>query len=295
MGRNITAVLALFALAACGSDAGDAGDAGDMGDTAVTSTFAGDGSALIADWADGGYAFGIFVPSAGPTQDEEGNRLPPVYTAEAAAELAQNELLDYLFLNLEYAYESAAVDAMVEGLATVSREDRPTLLVRIPTIEADGEELTRQRVAEALAHGADGVVLPHIRSPEEAALAVSFFEDIGADVWSPANPDGKIISMLMIEDGGALAAAAEIADTPGYSVLACGIGSLGGDLGDRDAAEEGCMNVKGHADRVGLPSMMTANMQILERRIDQGYRGILLQVGDDLAEIIMAGRAATGR
>jgi len=288
MGRKFTMVLATIALAACGSDA-------EEGMPMATATFSGDGSALIADWADGGYAFGIFVPSAGPMRDEDGNRLPATYTPEAAAELAQNDLLDYLFLNLEGSYDVASVDALVEGLATVSRDERPTLLVRLPTIERDGEEVTRQRVEEALAHRADGVVLPHIRTPEEARLAVSFFEDIGADVWSPANPDGRIIAMLMIEDGGALAAAAEIAETPGYSVLACGIGSLGGDLGDRDAAEEGCMEVLGHANRLGMPSMMTASAEILQQRIDQGYRGILLQMGDDLQEIIMAGRAATGR
>ena len=55
---------------------------------------------------------------------------------------------------------------------------------------------------------------------------MSFFEEAGADVWSPSNPDGTVIAMLMIEDPGALAAVAEIADVPGYSVLACGIGSL---------------------------------------------------------------------
>ena len=137
--------------------------------------------------------------------------------------------------------------------------------------------------------------MPHIRNPDEARLAVSFFEDIDADVWSPANPDGRIISMLMIEDRGALLAAEEIANTPGYSLLACGIGSLGGDLGDRQAAEAGCLEVLSHATRLGLPSMITANRQNLRQRIDQGYRGILLQMGDALGDLVRIGRETTGR
>ena len=103
-----------------------------------------------------------------------------------------------------------------------------TLLVRIPPISVDGEEAARARVVEALELGADGIVLPHVRSADEARTAVSFFDEYASNVWSPANPSGDIIAMIMIEDGGALAAVREIADTPGYSVLACGIGSLTG-------------------------------------------------------------------
>lgn len=288
MPRHAAVILAWAVLAVCG---------GKMFERTLEgqTTFSGDGSRLIADWANGGYAFGVFVPSAGPIADNNGNRLPAVYTAEAARALARNELLDYVFLNLERSYDVSAVDALVDGLSSASREERPTLLVRIPSIERDGEERTRQRIEEALTHGADGIVVPHIRNPDEARLAVSFFEDIDADVWSPANPDGRIISMLMIEDRGALLAAEEIANTPGYSLLACGIGSLGGDLGDRQAAEAGCLEVLSHATRLGLPSMMTANRQNLRQRIDQGYRGILLQMGDALGDLVRIGRETTGR
>src|SRR5690606_16937044 len=155
----------------------------------------------------------------------EGNRLPPLYTAEGARRLAQHEELDYLFLNLEGSYDSDAVRAMVEGLASAGAEngERPTLLVRVPTIEAAGEDATRQRVREIVALGADGVVIPHVRSPEEARIAVGFFEEAGADVWSPSNPNGSHIAMLMVEDKGAIAAVEEIVAIPGYSMLSCGI------------------------------------------------------------------------
>lgn len=247
--------------------------------------FAGDASRIIDIWTDGEFAYGVFVPN------QDG-----VYTVEGAAELAQNELLDYLFLDLEANYDVTAVDILEEGLATVDPADQPTLLVRLPTIDDAGLELTGQRVGEVLARGADGIIFPHIMSPEMAAAVVGFLADVGADVWSPDNPEGSIVSMLMIEDDEALALATEIADVGGYSLLSCGIGSLGADIGSAEAAEEGCLVVKDHADRVNMPSMMLAfTLEALDQRIEQGYRGILMQMNDETENIVRAGHAATGR
>ena len=283
MPRPIRAVLALAWLAgvAC---------------TSPTETARLPATPLIEVWTRGLPAFGVFVPSEQPRRDADGNRLPPHYTLDGAERLGRDPLLDYLFLNLEGAYDASAVDTLVAGLARVSAEERPTLLVRIPPIEREGEQAARARVHDALTRGADGIVLPHIRSPEEARVAVRFFEEAEADVWSPANPNGRIIAMLMIEDPGALEAAEAIAETPGYSVLSCGIGSLTGALGDdRDAGETAAEVILGHATRVGMPSMMTANRSNMARRIEQGYLGLLLQMGDDTAETIQLGRAAAGR
>jgi hypothetical protein len=249
-------------------------------------------TALIRLWRDGTPAFGVFVPSerergaTGP----DGERLPPLHTAEGGARLAANPLLDYVFLNLEGAYDAGAVAAIAEGL----RGSDKTLLVRIPPISTDGAEAARTRVAEILAAGADGIVLPHVRSPEEARLAVSFFEDEGADVWTPENPEGTVLAMLMIEDPGALERTAEIADTPGYSVLACGIGSLTRALGDREAGEAGNLEVLAHAKRVGLPDMITANADDVGRRIDEGFLGLLMS-GPEADAAIEVGRAHSGR
>lgn len=251
----------------------------------AASAFSGDGSAVVDIWSGGGTTFGVFVPN------EDG-----AYTVEGAAELAQNELLDYLFLDLEGNYDATAVDVLIEGLATVEPAERPTLLVRLPTIDEAGEELTGQRVEDVLARGADGVIFPHVMSPEMAAATVGFFDDIGADVWSPDNPEGRIVSMVMLEDRVAIEAAAAIADVGGYSLLSCGIGSLGNDLGSPEAAEEGCLVVQDNADRVNMPSMQLAfDTDVLERRIEQGYTGILMQMNDGTETIVQAGRAATGR
>ena len=292
--RTVTYILAAAVLAACGDR--DTGPA--QGGSASVGAAGGSSAQpeLIRLWADGTPAFGIFVPSerergaVGP----DGERLPPLYTAEGGRRMAENPLLDYVFLNLEGRYDAGAVDAIAEGLGSPTATGDKTLLVRIPPISADGADAARARVAEALAAGADGIVLPHVRSPEEARMAVSFFEDIGADVWSPANPDGTVLAMLMVEDPGALAAVQEIADTPGYSVLACGIGSLTQALGDRDAGERGNMEVLSHAKRVGLPDMITANANDVARRIDEGFLGLLMN-GPEADAHIQVGRAHAGR
>jgi len=291
----LIATLSLFALNGCGGDASEAGT--DDASTSALRGTAAEQSVAIQLWTEGRPVFGIFVPSERPPGERgpDGERLPAVYTVEGGARLAQNDLLDYLFLNLEESYDAEAISAISSGLGDEGTPERKTLLVRIPPISTDGPEAARARVVEALERGADGVVLPHVRSAEEAALAVSFFTDVGADVWSPANPTGTTIAMIMIEDPDALAEVQAIADTPGYSVLACGIGSLTGALGgDREAGEAGNQEVLAHAKRVRVPDIITANSDDVARRIDEGFLGLLMR-GPDADAAIRVGRAAVGR
>jgi len=249
---------------------------------------------LLSLWQSGIPAFGVFVPNDRPTRASDGQFQTPVYSAEGGASLAENPLLDYVFLNLEPAWDLDAVSAIRAGLDSAERVSDKALLVRIPPISKDGEQAARERVHAALAAGADGVVMPHVRSEAEARLAVSFFEEVNANVWSPNNPEGTVLAMLMIEDPGALKQVVEIADVPGYSVLACGIGSLSRALGDREAGEAGNQDVLAQAKRVGLPDMITANDADVVRRIEEGFLGLLMS-GPDADEHIEVGRAAAGR
>lgn len=249
---------------------------------------------LLSLWQSGIPAFGVFVPNDRPTRASDGQFQTPVYSAEGGASLAANPLLDYVFLNLEPAWDLDAVSAIRAGLDSAERVSDKALLVRIPPISKDGEQAARERVHAALAAGADGVVMPHVRSEAEARLAVSFFEEVNANVWSPNNPEGTVLAMLMIEDPGALKQVVEIADVPGYSVLACGIGSLSRALGDREAGEVGNQDVLAQAKRVGLPDMITANDADVVRRIEEGFLGLLMS-GPDADEHIEVGRAAAGR
>jgi 2-keto-3-deoxy-L-rhamnonate aldolase RhmA len=244
-------------------------------------------SAQVLDlWPQGKVAFGVYAPS----EAERGK--PPVYTADGAAKAAANPLYDFVFLNLEGAYDPAAVKAYGAGLKKASRK---TLIVRIPPISKDGADATKARVKEIFDAGADGVTIPHIRDLDEAKLALSFFAAAKADVWSPATPKGTKLAMLMLEDPKAIAQRKEIAELPGISILACGIGSLAQALGgDRAAAEAGTQQVLAETKRLKLANMLPANVKDVEQRVKEGFWAILGQ-GPQADEMIKIGRAAAGR
>jgi 2-keto-3-deoxy-L-rhamnonate aldolase RhmA len=253
---------------------------------------------LITLWAQGKPAFGVFVPDEKPVDRRTGSRPSQrpaaVYTREGARKLAANPLYDFVFLNLEGHYDAAAIEVLAEGLRG-ARGSRKALMVRIPTIEAEGAAAARARVKEAFDLGADGVTIPHVRNVDEARLAIGFFADARVNAWSPSNPDGDRIAMLMLEDPGAVAQAAAIADLKGYSALACGIGSLTRALGnDARGGEAGTQKVLAETRRVKLPNMLTATTGNVEQRVKEGFLGILA-IGDGADEAITIGLKAAGR
>jgi 2-keto-3-deoxy-L-rhamnonate aldolase RhmA len=237
-------------------------------------------------WPQGKIAFGVYAPS------EAERSKPPVYTADGAAKVAANPLYDFVFLNLEGAYDPAAVKAYGEGLKKTSRK---TLIVRIPPISKDGADATRARVKEILDAGADGVTIPHIRDLDEAKLALSFFDAAKANVWSPAHPQGTKLAMLMLEDPKAITQRKEIAELKGLSILACGIGSLSAALGgDRAGAEAGTQQVLVETKRLKIANMLPATLKDVEQRVKEGFSAILGQ-GPQADEMIKIGRTAAGR
>jgi beta-lactamase class D len=248
-------------------------------------------------WAQGKPAFGVYAPNEnpGPRGQRGQPPQPAVYTREGGEKLAINPLYDYVFLNLEARYDAAAVKAMADGLRSPAASSRKALIVRIPPIDAEGAATAKARVKEALDLGADGVTIPHVTTVDEAKLAISFFTDAKANVWSPTNPAGRTIAMLMLEDPAAVARASEVADLKGYSILACGIGSLAQAMGgDRAGAEAGTQKVLAEAKRARLPDMLTANPQDVAQRVKEGFLALLMQ-GPTADEAITIGRKAAGR
>jgi HpcH/HpaI aldolase/citrate lyase family len=246
---------------------------------------------VIDLWSAGTTAFGVFVPDENPAPRGP-NRGPAVFTVAGGQRLAANPLIDYVFLNLEGRYDRDAVMAISEGLGKKGSPGRKSLLVRIPSLAEAGPQVTLQRIKEILAMGADGITLPHIENLDQGRQAVSLFADARANVWSASNPAGTVIAMLMLEDPGAVAQAKDIADIGGYSVLACGIGSLTGALkGDRVAAEKGNQEILAETKRVKLVNMLTASAADVAQRVKEGFLGLL--VPND--EVMKAGRAVAGR
>ena len=288
--RTTTLALVLGAWACGGGEApADAGDGTEPGAAAtegagesMAASAGADGTdrSLFELWNDGAMGFGVYVP-----QEQ--------YTEAGAAELAANPLYDFLFLNLEGAYEPAAVESVSAGVGMADAGSPPILLVRIPPMSAAGEDTTRERVDEILAAGADGVTLPHIRDVDEARTAISFFE--GQDVWSPDNPDGTVLAMIMLEDPQAIAQLDQIIELGGYSVLACGIGSLTGALdGDREQAEAMCAEVRDRGQAAGYASVITANAGNIEQRVEEGHLALLM-FGAEADDVIRTGMELAGR
>jgi 2-keto-3-deoxy-L-rhamnonate aldolase RhmA len=251
-------------------------------------------------WAAGKPAFGVFVPNENPPARGQGRGEPgtprpkPVYTRAGGEKLAANPLYDYVFLNLEGNYDAGAITAIAEGLRSPQAVSRKALIVRIPPFHEDATA-GAARIKEVFSLGADGVTVPHVQNVDEAKRVLQAFQAAKVNIWSPSNPKGEKIAMLMIEDAGALAQVKEIADLKGISVLACGIGSMTQALGgDRQKGEEATQKVLAETKRVKVPNMLTANSQDVEKRIKEGFLALLMQ-GAQADEAIKIGRAAAGR
>jgi 2-keto-3-deoxy-L-rhamnonate aldolase RhmA len=247
--------------------------------TSLAATADDRGSAAISLWRQNKVAFGVFVPRDAP--------------ARAAA--YANPLYDFLFLNQEQQYDAAVVKSVAGGVQAATAGSRKTLIVRIPPVERDGLDAAKARIAEVFALGADGVAVPRVRDVDEARQVLAAFRDSRANIWSSSNPKGDRLAMLMLEDPGAVAQAKEIADLPGYSLIACGIGSLTQALGgNRAAAEEGNQKVLAESKRAKLVNLLTATAGDVEQRVQQGYLG-LIAMGPDLDAVIRPGRKAARR
>lgn len=265
-----------------------------MGLVTATAASAQTRPATLDLWAAGKATFGVFVPDENPAPRGP-NRGPAVYTKAGGEKLAANPLIDFVFLNLEGHYDRDAVMAISEGLGKKGTPGRKLMLVRIPSLAEAGPAVTLTRIKEILAMGADGITLPHVENLDQGRQAISLFADARANVWSAANPTGNAVAMLMLEDPGAVAQAKDIADIGGYSVLACGIGSLTGALkGDRAAAEKGNQEILVETKRTKLVNMLTAGENDIAQRVKEGF-GALLAQGRDTDAVIKIGRAAAGR
>ena len=256
---------------------------------------------IIDLWMAGKPAFGVFVPNEAPrppqgaARPEPGAPRPkPVYTTAGGQKLAANPLYDYVFLNLEGAYDGSAVKAIADGLRSPGSSSRKALIVRVPAFHEDAAA-GRNRIREVFASGGDGITFPHVESLAEAHEILAAVRAEKIDVWSPATPNGEKLVMMMIEDPKALEQATAFADLKGYSILACGIGSLTQALrGDRAGAEAGTQKILTETKRTKLVNMLTATTQDVEQRVKEGFLAILAQ-GQDADGAITLGRKAAGR
>lgn len=205
-----------------------------------------------------------------------------------------------------------------------------TPIVRIP---ANGGEMNQWLAKQALDIGVFGVIWPHVSTAEQAQNAVSacryprlksapLYEPPGirgdspksaarfwgvstseyyskADVW-PLDPEGEILTILMIEDTQGLDNLEEILKVPGIGAVLIGEGDLSQELGvprqyDHPDVKKAMAEIvrlcKAHKVPVGHPHVGAKNV---ERVIEEGF-DILLASPVQTFTALETGRKLAGR
>ncbi len=213
------------------------------------------------------------------------------HTAEQGAVMAQNRETDFVFYSLESGpFDIPTMTAYKESMAEASGEEsggaRPMAL-RIPPI-GEGEEAARDHVRQGLAAGVEAIVVPHLESAAQAAVAVSA---MGPDAW-PGNPGGHLVTILIVEDKVGVANVREIVSTPGVGVVFAGPGDLRRAYErDMEAVENAIQPVLAACKEFEVPCGITAGVDDIAERLEQGFRVIIVTQPEALA----VGRQAAGR
>lgn len=223
--------------------------------------------------AEGEVVFGIFSGE----QSAEGGRM-----------MAANEDADFVFYSLESGpFDLDAMAAYMSGLAEASEGPPPPIALRIPPIR-DDREAAVDRTRRGLEAGALSIVYPHVESVEDVALVA---DAIGERLW-PTNPEGDVLSVLLIEDQVGIERARDIVSAPGAGVVIPGPGDLRRAYeGDMEAVEGAIQTVLAACLEFEVPCGITAGVDDIASRIEQGFRFFIVTQ----PEAIGVGREAAGR
>lgn len=258
----------LVAVTACaGADEGDTTDP----DEAMNM---GSGNAIIDLLSNGQPVFGMFAPEQ---------------SVAGGTTAAANTETDFIFYSLESGpWDIPTMQAFMASMEEASGTSEPhPVTLRIPPIR-DGHEVASAHITEGLAARVNGLVLPHVESAEEVALANAA---VGDRLW-PLNPSGDIINVILIEDQAGIARAREIVGAPGVGVAIPGPGDLRRAYeGDMVAVENAIQTVLAECLDLGVACGITAGVDDIGMRLEQGFRMIIVTNPDALG----VGLAASGR
>ena len=209
-------------------------------------------------------------------------------TAEQGARIVENRETDFVFYSLETGpFDLPTMGVYMRAMVDAGGEDAHPIVLRIPPIR-DDRDLARERVGRGLDSWVDGIIFPHVETADEAAFAVS---SMGDDLW-PANPDGRLINIILIEDQVGVENAREIVSTPGVSVVIPGPGDLRRAYEGDDVAIEGAIQtVLAACKEFEVPCGITAGADDIAERLGQGFRLIIVNNDDAL----VVGKAVAGR
>lgn len=235
-------------------------------------------------WAAGGSAVGGWAVMGSPF----------------AAELVAVAGFDYLTVDCQHGLSDLGV--MVPMLQAVSRTG-PTPLVRVTRNEPGA-------IGKALDAGAEGVIVPMVNTPEEAALAVAGcrYAPHGVRSYGPvrsgmflgsdtAYANAQVLCLVMIETVEGVAAADAICATPGVDGVYVGPADLAVSMGMSPAEAGGSRE---HADALDhvrraceahgvIPGIHTSGGAAARAQLDAGFR--MVTVSTDAALLRAAATA----
>jgi 4-hydroxy-2-oxoheptanedioate aldolase len=251
-------------------------------------------------------------------------------TPEAAQRAARDGLMDFVFLNMEAvrSYNPPEVKAFMQAMADAGMSKNPNdhpLATRLPIFHND-PAAARQRIAEMLNLGVHAIVFPGMESADEAtqALAAMRYGGSGSKPAAPAgvrpdetgdapaywgmsaadyrkkadlyplNPDGELASIFIVESLAGLENSRAITRTR-PTVVFPGPGTLRQVFqGDMVKVEQAIQTQLASCKEFNVPCGITANPTDVARRIQEGFRMIIIY-DRDYPETIKAGRAAAKR
>ncbi len=268
--RRTTLVLAVAAVAACGAEE----ETMPEGEPSMTAAPMEHDNDIIALLASGQPVFGMFAPEQ---------------SAEGGVQAAGNDETDFIFYSLESGpWDIPTMETFMASMAEASGQAGPhPVVLRIPPIR-DDPDAARTYMEEGLAAGIDGLVLPHVETVEDVALAT---EVAGDRLW-PLNPDGDVLNVILIEDRSGIALARELVGAPGVGVAIPGPGDLRRAYeGDMEAVESAIQTVLAACQEFDVPCGITAGPDDIAERLEQGFEMIIVTRPEALA----VGLQASGR
>jgi 4-hydroxy-2-oxoheptanedioate aldolase len=289
---------------------------------------------LIALHEAGTPVFGLYAPSVGGGRGRGGGPPTPAKTpAQRAEETLGYRSSDFIFdgsmqRGVDRGLAGFAEYATALGVAGASARTHP-LTVKTARI-SDDPELAKREIARQLDTGVSGIVFVDVQSADELRTGLNAMrfaahggtrpDGVGqapaywglseadyrakADLW-PLNPEGELVSWVIVESREGLANLREIAAVPGITVLFPGAGTLRGvftstnDDGERVLDVEGWENaiqqVLSACREFDIPCGYPANADDIEMRMEQGFSLFIMGWGDAGFETVEIGRAAAGR
>jgi len=330
---KLTAVLLGAALAGCGG-----GESSDSSSMEAGSSAQAMGSArinpLVALHEAGMPQFGLYAPSPGGGRGRNGAPPPPVKEpSERASEMMAYTMSDYVFDgSMEGGVEDAlpTFTAFKDAMQSAGANARThPMIVKMAKIQS--AEQTAREVAMQLDAGVSGIMFVEVESAEEARMGLAAMRyasqggtrpdgSVGsapaywgvsadeyrekADLW-PLNPNGELISWVIVESHEGLANVREIAAVPGIGVLWPGAGTLRGLFSttdadgrrvlDEEAWENSIQQVLSACKEFDVPCGFPANADDIEMRMEQGFSVFVMGWGERGFETVEMGRALAGR